>query len=364
MKINSIQLLRFCAASLVLVAHLKFDLEVVYGQLVLPRVLQGAAGAVGVDIFFVISGFIICYTVSHGNLSAGAFFRHRFFRIVPVYYLYTLPLLILAILHRQLTANALVNSFLFLPLLDTERFTSPLHMYGWTLCFEVWFYAVFGLLLIWIRRPSVPGVVPAIFISAGAIGMLLPSSGWFFIRFVLNPMCVEFALGCVAFLIFDKARRSVAVGWIGALLAVSGMMLLLSLAVEHEELGWHMNMLASKQMGMQRLLFWGLPSGMLILGCVLFERAVPLSRLSSLAYLGDISYSLYLVQPFAVIAAARFKTVLVHMHPVFFSLLVAGACIATAAVSYELLEKRAVRRLKRLFDRPHNPRAIEVGSAI
>ncbi|MDP4247265.1 MAG: acyltransferase family protein, partial [Bacteroidota bacterium] len=89
MKYQSIQFLRAMAALFVVYAH-SIDLQMKYA-------ISGEQhffhlqnfGAIGVDIFFILSGFIISYTArSDSGLKAGRrFLLKRFLRINPVYYI-------------------------------------------------------------------------------------------------------------------------------------------------------------------------------------------------------------------------------------------------------------------------------------
>lgn len=111
----------------------------------------------GVAIFFVISGFIMCFITRE---DADGFLTRRFIRIVPMYWLCTLVLIALGYrfgLLRLSTwttnttlASDLPRSLFFLP---SEK--APLLGVGWTLNFEIYFYLVFGLAL-WINRRFAP----------------------------------------------------------------------------------------------------------------------------------------------------------------------------------------------------------------
>ena len=85
-KIEYIELLRFLAASCVVCVHL-------------PPI---KAGAFGVDLFFIISGFVMMYSTS---ISAKNFFLKRLYRIVPLYWVCTLGVFIIAVSHPELLNN-------------------------------------------------------------------------------------------------------------------------------------------------------------------------------------------------------------------------------------------------------------------
>lgn len=146
-RFDNIQVLRFVAATGVVVAH---AVDLAGTRLGLDTVLAGGTledfGAAGVDLFFVISGFIIAVTTKGqaGIAAAGDFLWRRFRRVAPIYWLLSLPILVGMIRGGTLTGEVAVATFLFWPFSGLEM-TFPALGPGWTLCFEMLFYAGFGL---------------------------------------------------------------------------------------------------------------------------------------------------------------------------------------------------------------------------
>ena len=96
-------------------------------------------GAIGVDLFFVISGFVMALTAARftGAHGAGTFLALRFVRIAPLYYLACLAMLVLVFNPgAQLGRETLLNSITFIPVFDDGRYSWPVHYLGWTLAFE------------------------------------------------------------------------------------------------------------------------------------------------------------------------------------------------------------------------------------
>ena len=147
-KIQNIQALRGIAVLSVVFFHL-LTIEQKYGgsKTILPDLLQ--FGMFGVDLFFVISGFVMV-TVTRGKFQilkqASRFIYHRAARIYPTYWVYSILVLIVFLLQPSWVNNSQGNqanilaSFLLFP-----SQTLPLVMVGWTLIHEIYFYLVFIL---------------------------------------------------------------------------------------------------------------------------------------------------------------------------------------------------------------------------
>ena len=144
----SIQALRAIAALLVFwghainAVHLKIEAD-------FPHLY----GPFGVDLFFVISGFVMVYSSERLFGQPGApitFFVRRLARIVPLYWLATAVLVWFVVPYAS--TKAVLGSLFFAPHIPSE---APLLFVGWTLIFEMFFYAVFAIALLAKRRFAV-----------------------------------------------------------------------------------------------------------------------------------------------------------------------------------------------------------------
>ena len=130
--IIGIQFLRFLAASLVVLTHTLGE----YDDL-------RSFGGFGVDVFFVISGFVIYLITDSGHKN---FFVKRLIRIVPIYWLFTIGISIIALLEPQLLRSAsfdvtqIIASLFFIPYWTENAGFAPILTLGWTLNFEMLFY--------------------------------------------------------------------------------------------------------------------------------------------------------------------------------------------------------------------------------
>jgi len=250
-KINSIQVLRAVAVALVVARH------------AFPAF---AVGGLGVDIFFVVSGFIIA-TVAPGQ-SPGEFLFRRFWRIYPIYWLLTLPLLVGA----QIEPGRLAASLTLWPVWGGSL-RLPYLPVAWTLYCEVLFYAAAALALINWRAPLL------IF----ALAMLIDAAtGAPLAGYLGNPMVFEFMAG-VALTRIPRRASFAALALAGALVALA--------LVPHETIA-SLTVLSGSG-GFQRVLAWGVPAGLIAYSALTFDSV--LSRARWAASLGDASYSIYLV---------------------------------------------------------------------
>ncbi len=158
-RMLSVQMLRGVAAFMVLLAHLKFPLQDIYGEVYLPKLLAGAGLASGVDVFFVLSGFVISLSTKAFDISTWDFLKRRAMRIYPLYWILSSYFLLNAVLVGVRNGNqpyrVIWNSVFLLPLFDKFSINDPAHPFGWTLSFEVWFYCTFACVyMCWQKKRS------------------------------------------------------------------------------------------------------------------------------------------------------------------------------------------------------------------
>src|SRR3546814_19129743 len=141
---HSLPVLRFIAAAMVVGRHSSSGFMV---------------GAAGVDIFFVISGFIITRVAQ--DKSPDAFIRDRLLRIFPIWYLCVVPWLIIGAFTSSLTLPRIAATLTLWPIYD--EFTWPALNVGWTFSFELLFYAGMAIVMaypraVWLLRSEERGV--------------------------------------------------------------------------------------------------------------------------------------------------------------------------------------------------------------
>ncbi|MGE7371171.1 acyltransferase family protein [Neorhizobium sp. NPDC001467] len=290
----NVQILRFFAAFLVVFAHAHAEVLNVAAR------SSGTFGGIGlldwglgVDIFFVISGFIMYYMMHDRFGRPGApvdFLRRRLVRIVPLYWIFTTLMLVSILAAGSLINNNgldirhIVASYAFIPFPRADGELFPLLSLGWTLNYEMLFYAVFALALC-LRRPVGIVVMLVLFAVLCLGAMLVPDQVWP-LKFWGNGIIGEFLLGIGLAALYLKGFRlplGVVVVMIAAGLALAIWLYQIS-AYEH----------------VTRLITGGLPA-ILVTAAVVLGPSARNGRVTRVFALGgDASYALYLSHPFAL----------------------------------------------------------------
>ena len=335
-KLPGIQVLRAVAALLVLWAHVKFAI----GGSTNP-LLRSNVGAIGVDIFFVISGFIISLTASKLNDNWRLFLAHRVARVVPLYYVVSTCLLLQAWWGQRISFAQVWNTYLFLPLWDFGKFTTPAHDFGWTLSFEMWFHCLFTLVFAASGARRVWIVLPGVLAVGVAAVAALYQGPWEFPRFVFHPIVLEFAAGCILFHVYSR------LGLRSACLLAAAAIPLIYGAIRTQSLGRHTEVLQDSTLGFQRSLIWG-GAAVCVVGIVLISDRLSWVRWpKSLSMIGDASYSLYLFQTFALSIVSKLLPAGGALAGVLFVVL----SIVGSLLLYKYLEKPMSWRARRYFER-------------
>jgi exopolysaccharide production protein ExoZ len=224
-------------------------------------------GAAGVDIFFVISGFIMAH-VSRGK-TAREFLTDRFWRIYPLWFVAMSPVLIV---DRPAWPTTL-SSLTLWPIYGT--YVDPVLKVGWTLGFEMIFYLAMALAIV--TRPLVPLAMFGLFLLLG-LATRLP-----LFEYLGNPMIFEFLMGVgIARL---RVRRF-------GLLAIG--IALAAFAFSPLSVFWGNKAVLDPGFAMLRLLVWGVPAALLVYGTVQLEELFASKLFDLPVALGDASYSIYL----------------------------------------------------------------------
>jgi exopolysaccharide production protein ExoZ len=322
--ITSIQYLRAIAA----ISVLCFHVSEAYG-------LEFKIGAAGVDIFFVLSGFIMWVTTETRPVGPQEFMLRRLIRIVPLYWIATAATIVVAMLKPQFFFNLdlsiwnLIGSLFFLPVMKDEALR-PVVEQGWTLSYEMFFYLIFAISL---RLPELGRFwfLMAALVTVVVAHYLLPFS---YVRIFTEPIILEFAAGIVIGRLWKQGFRlsfRVAVG-----LMIAGLVLLLA-----RDLMAHFD----------RVVRWGVPAVLLLLGAVFAERERGAPKLAFLQFLGEASYSIYIwhVLTGVMVTALLLRVGVPHAAQPW---LVALGSLAFAIVCYLYIERPMLRKMRSARPKP------------
>ena len=282
-----------------------------------------ALGTGGVDVFFILSGFIM-FEIAEGEPTPRRFILDRIRRIVPAYWIVTL--LVAATQIAGLTENSsfswvrLVKSLCFIPDLDPVKHQIyPVLIVGWTLNYEMFFYALMAALLVLPRVARLPSLA-VIFTTLIAVGAIFPDSN-VPLSFYSNPIIIEFLLG-----------GALATAWRDKLLPKRGWPLIVVGALL---------MISPQPSALPRFIGYGLPAAMIVMGVLAEEAYRPVRKIRFPAMLGNASYSIYLWHVFFVTLCYR----VFGVSPPIFALAVIGGT-ALGVLSYWTIERSTMWLLR------------------
>lgn len=244
-------------------------------------------GEAGVDIFFVISGFIM------GSVGVEQppliFLKKRLIRLVPLYWSVTLLMCAASLVPGMFSrfswsVRELLLSLFFLPYYNAEGVAWPLVVPGWSLNAEMLFYVIFAFGLAAKRAVLLSSAVLLVLVAAGA---LFPASHAIWEMYT-SPQLLEFVGGLwLARWVALRGRY-----W-GVVLMAMGVIGFVGLHfTTHGLIEW-------------RLLSAGVPALLLVAGAVAIERGGAWPRLLWPERLGDASYSLYLLHGLVIAAGHK-----------------------------------------------------------
>lgn len=306
---RSIELLRFFAASAVVFYHI-------------PGV---GIGRFGVDIFFVISGFVMMVAT---ECSFDNFFLKRLIRIVPSYYLFTIFVFVLAILYPSWFRNtspdllSLLKSLAFVPFDKNGAGHYPILFVGWTLNYEVYFYLLFAIALKFGNRYR--ALICTILISL--VGVIGSFSKDFILQVYASSIVYEFVLGMLIYvLLFKKCPKE------ALLICIT---VILSILVARPDIS--------------RLLCFGVPAAGLVCFCVMYLENIRWSKW--ILNLGGSSYALYLIHPFTLKIFERYVNFSFGLLGGSFSAnVLVFVLTCTAALGYYMVIEKFVNRKLRIL---------------
>lgn len=359
-RLNSIQALRGIAALLVLFFHLaEFQRQMAESNPADVALTQGFwdRGWAGVDLFFVISGFIMVYvTQKYGRNIRDVidFLGARISRIYPLWWVcagimgayffisYGMPAAPDRVSSAEDAFQFALKSFLLIP-----QDVPPILGLGWTLIHELFFYLVFAMLLFVPRRNLIFMLcIWALFTTLGNIFIPMGNLSYLTQGLIFSPLTLEFILGAVVAIIVLKdivyAPKALFIS--AAIMILMGLVFFPDIPVTSKS--W------------LRVSVFALPFAALIYGWVSLERQGKLLPPKWLCSLGDWSYSLYLTHYIVLVTLRRIYRMLApeslsvgalgFLDNLLFAVLAIGLSVMTSAIFYHIIERPSVTYLTRM----------------
>ena len=218
-KIAGLQTLRAVAALMVLFGHVLAEVSHFSHQ---DPWLLSLPWTRGVDLFFVISGFVVTLSADRFARQPAAFLHRRLLRVVPLYFLFTTLMVAVLILlptgvkETGLELRQIIGSYLFIPVERADGRIAPVLSLGWTLNYEVFFYALLAACLI-LRRPLMAVGTIILGLSALGAGVSFEAAP---LVFWTNSLMVEFVFGIALARMWQSGwrwRNRWGAFWIGVL---------------------------------------------------------------------------------------------------------------------------------------------------
>ena len=337
-----IQYLRGFAAFAVVVFHLETSMRRMGYEGGWPTSL-----AAGVDVFFVISGFIMWLTAGNHDVRPLRFMMNRIRRIVPLYWAVTLFMALVLLVAPSLLNSAaldpkhLLASLFFWPSAHPvlEGQYLPLLVPGWTLNFEMFFYTIFALALFLPARLRLKAVAfsLAIVILLPVLFPKLPPE----LQFFGAPLIMEFVVG-MALGKYYHHLKAAGVRF-GILILAAGLLVIAVLGgSEGADQGW------------ARIILRGGGAGLAVVGVVILDMQNLPVKSRILHKIGDASYSIYLVHGIVLSACTTFwmkvhlpmSGVIIQM---IFALTATLMCLVVGIFVYRFFENPTDKFLRRWF---------------
>ncbi len=342
-ELKLVQILRAIAASMVVFNHFNIAYSNCNRKSFFLNSGLGHLGEAGVDLFFVISGFIMFYTqcpnpdTQKGSLSISLLFlKKRILRIMPLYWFWTTVLLLLWATHiafkdQHFDLTFLSCSYFLIPYFSAHAGFRPLLEQGWSLAYEMYFYLIFAVVLIFRRCLSNTFYIALLFALIYLISTFLKIPAFSYL--VAYPMNIEFILGAIVAWVVMKWKFEINRNLLWLLFYLGCALMLSKLFINAN-----------------RVIVYGIPSTIIMFAAVLLDKNKHESKISSfLLFLGNASYSIYLTHSYFAFAFGMFAKAgkLNHYNGDFLILVGTTVTILVCSLAYLYIEKPLMELLKK-----------------
>lgn len=343
-KIYSLQVFRGLAAIMVLLAHSNLMLN--------SHLFSGAfiPGYIGVDFFFVLSGFIIMLTCKKdiGSCNIYGYIRKRVLRIFPPYIVYTILTFLISYWYEKYTGfrltywiyvnvGNLLQSISLYPF-SADKTKLPILPVAWTLTHEMLFYILFAALFFIKNKSGILLIAAAWIVLIVSAHVMKVSGSNYLLDTFLSSRNLEFIMGCVmAYFAINYVNWKISVA---ALICGIGMLVV----------AWSNTLSGYSITTLSDWAVYGIPFALIIFGSTRLERFIHNKDgkvFRFFVYLGDASYSIYLVHFIVIMVCKRaINDFGMEYGYVEFWLTSAIALVVSLAM-YELIEEPMIRWFNR-----------------
>jgi exopolysaccharide production protein ExoZ len=354
----NLQCCRGIAAVMVLMAHANLMIN--------KKMFSGAfiIGWSGVDFFFILSGFIIYYISSRyvgkpGALSA--YLSKRLIRVYPVYWLYTLGFLTLNYLLLKFIGKGIIDwisldftgvlrSLLLYPT-HVSKGEMPIIPVAWTLSFEIIFYIIFGVYILTIKKTFQFIIIVWMLFVALSSCKIIDVTLNPLLSTICNAKNIEFIYGCIIAELTLRNKilenRSIALS-----IFIAGIVLL--------TISWINEMTHFSYFPKMDSLNFGIPYSLIIYGLISLETSNSNSKTKRLlVYLGDASYSIYLIHYISIIILSVLLKRIIHNDYQIF-IIITVILIITGCICFSWIEVPLLNFIKKHTDKRNNTDVVKL----
>ncbi len=336
-KIQNIQALRGIAVFMVILYHF-VTIEEKYGNdnIISPSFFS--LGIYGVDLFFIISGFIMVWVTqtSFQNINKiKRFLYHRATRIYPTYWFFTTIILIVFLIKPSMINNAhgnkadIIESFLLIPYKN-----ALLLNVAWTLVYEMFFYFIFTIILFF-KKEFLLYIAPSIVLGLVLLNIVVPNYTVdnIYISFVYSPYFIEFFIGVIIGLTFIyqdfKKYKYVMFGFISLLFIIS---------IFNGDMNGY-------RLDVWNILMISIPLALFFYLMVLAEIKYKIILPTIVQYIGNASYSIYLshISVLSVLGLIWRKMYLNDFSNILMFVIMIPLTIISGYIFYKIIEKPVLK---------------------
>ena len=347
-KLVNIQILRAIAALTVVIYHLGVEASKICDATKQACAYDTTFGLNGVALFFMISGFIMVMISWDDFAKPGAalgFLRRRLERVVPLYWIVTSMAVVGVMIVPSLLSvpvtdlGYIVSSYLFWPVMRVNGLVRPIANLGWTLDLEMMFYIVFTCALSWKRATGlIISIILLFILTALKLTGVFAAAGSLAsvqLNFWGDPIILNFIIGMLAAVVYKKGlhlRRPLALGTLA--------LAIIACIVMRVSLEGYMSGLPED--GLQNRLLGMVPALLLFIAATFGPQIDVSQRFWRYAVvLGDASYSVYLLHPFALRPISKIWAMGVgtQLPPMMFALVGLPVALAVSFGFYAWVER-------------------------